>query len=91
MFKWDEPEVLKGPITLDYLNVTSIYAAEGIKVPLPSEMESLVVEGNLQVKTLNGIDLEEFVKNVVRIDEPMELNNVTFGKLFLFKEICVNF
>ena len=49
-------------------------------MPPPKEVKNMVIEGNLQVKTINGIDFDEFIKNMVRIDEEIFFDKIKFGK-----------
>lgn len=78
--KWIEPTRLRGPIQWDNLKAHEIIISGNFHIPLPLEIQNLQSKGNLYVGTLNGINMEEFLKNSIKLDENLSLTNITFGE-----------
>lgn len=72
--------MIKGPVSAKNLKVSSLTTKSGIRIPSPTEIRNMIVEGNLQVETINGIKLDDFLQNIVKITDKVSLKKVTFGE-----------
>lgn len=87
-FKWYRPNHIEGSVKVKDFNVAALAASKGIKISPPKEIHSMAVGGNLQVKRIYGIDLDDFVKNIVHINDTASMKKVTFGKQDVFGNFC---
>ncbi|XP_031783596.1 uncharacterized protein LOC100678101 isoform X2 [Nasonia vitripennis] len=77
-FSWYQPNVIKGPVSANNLKVSSLTTKSGIRIPSPTEIRNMIVEGDLQVETINGIRLDELLQNIVKLTDKVSLKKVTF-------------
>lgn len=77
---WSRPNYVEGTFDVKNLTVKSLNATEGVRIPCPLIVENMIVEGNLQVKKINGINLDEFMQDVVRVNDSVSMKKIVFGK-----------
>ncbi|KAK2582296.1 hypothetical protein KPH14_004637 [Odynerus spinipes] len=79
---WKKANVFKNVKNATHLKANTLQASKRINLPLPTTVRNVISKGNTYVGTINGVDINDFIKNVVRVDDTISLNNITFSNRF---------
>ncbi|XP_015595922.1 uncharacterized protein LOC107268068 [Cephus cinctus] len=85
--KWVEPGILKGPVKAKNLVITNVITNDGFKNLLPQEVNKVTSKKNTYVGTINGVNIVDLMRNVVRLDDIISLTNITFEGGFIVEKL----
>lgn len=70
----------KGPINIAKLNVKNLETPAYFSLSLPTRVKNVIVKGDSNIEKINNIDIQSFMENVLKLDDQISLEHVTFGK-----------
>ncbi|XP_043493312.1 uncharacterized protein LOC122518436 [Polistes fuscatus] len=76
---WIGKNIFKDIRNVTRLKVNNLQVPVRFTFPLPTTVRNVISKGNTYAKIINGEDIESFMKNAVRIDDTISLNNITFN------------
>ncbi|XP_014606540.1 PREDICTED: uncharacterized protein LOC106788102 [Polistes canadensis] len=76
---WIGKNIFKDIRNVTRLKVNNLQVPARFTFPLPTTVRNVISKGNTYAKIINGEDIERFMKNAVRIDDTISLNNITFN------------
>ncbi|XP_015188612.1 PREDICTED: uncharacterized protein LOC107072855 [Polistes dominula] len=76
---WIGKNIFKDIQNVTSLKVNNLQVPARFTFPLPTKVKNVISKGNTYAKIVNGEDIKRFMKNVVRIDDRISLNNITFN------------
>lgn len=80
MNTWIERNIFKDIRNAKRVKVNNLQTPVRIKFPFPSTVRNVISKGNTYATFINGVDIHRFMKNAVRVDDTISLNNITFSK-----------
>ncbi|KAI4502427.1 hypothetical protein M0802_002339 [Mischocyttarus mexicanus] len=76
---WIGKNIFKDISNVTRLKVNNLKVPSRFKFPFPTTVRNVISKGNTSAKIINGEDIQQFIENVVRIDDTISLNNITFN------------
>lgn len=64
------------------LTADSVHSDSILKMPVITKVDSLFSEANLQVKTINEIDIDKLKNDIIRTTDDFTSYEMKFGNLF---------
>ncbi|KZC08872.1 hypothetical protein WN55_11375 [Dufourea novaeangliae] len=87
MDSWIQPNTLRGPIEVTNLTVDILRSPIQFRLELPKVIRNMISKQNTLVSSVNGIDLTDFLSNVIKLEDMISLGNITFGNGFTANHI----
>lgn len=72
---------IKGPTNISKLVVDNLETPVRFNIDLPVKVGNVIVKGNSNIKKINNIDIQSFMNNVLKVDDAISLEHVTFSEL----------
>lgn len=80
MNKWMDVNRLKGPINIEKLDVNNLETPAYLNLSLPTRIKNVIVKANSDIEKINNIKIQSFMENVLKVNDVISLEHVTFGK-----------
>lgn len=80
MNEWADINYIKGPINIKKLVVNNLETPAYFNLSLPSRVKNVIVKGDSNIGKINNINIQSFMENVLKVDDLISLEHVTFGK-----------
>jgi len=78
---------LKGPISTTNLIINNLETPAYFNLPLPVRVKNVIVEGDSKIGRINNLDIQPFMENVMKVDDIISLEDVTFSKLKFISKV----
>ncbi|XP_046826802.1 uncharacterized protein LOC124427654 [Vespa crabro] len=76
---WIEKKIFKDIRNATRVKINNLQTPVRIKFPFPTTVSNVISKGNTYATIINGENIHHFLKNAVRVDDPISLNNITFS------------
>ncbi|KAL6265402.1 hypothetical protein P5V15_002198 [Pogonomyrmex californicus] len=83
MNKWIDVNRLKGPINVNKLVVDNLETPVYLNLSLPTRVKNVIVKGDSDIRNINNINIQSFMENVLKVDDLISLEHVTFAHGFI--------
>ncbi|XP_024888654.1 uncharacterized protein LOC112465371 isoform X2 [Temnothorax curvispinosus] len=87
MNKWVSVNRFKGPVNIAKLVVNNLETPAYLNLSLPRRVKNVVVKGDSDIEKINNIDIQSFIENVLKVDDPISLGHVTFARGFMSNNV----
>lgn len=74
----------KGPISITKLIVDNLETPAYLNLSLPTRINNVIVKADSDIEKINNINIQSFMKNVLKVNDLISLEHVSFGKSFIF-------
>lgn len=74
----------KGPINIEKLDVNNLETPAYLNLSLPTKVKNVIVKANSDIKKINNIKIQSFMESVVKLNDVISFDHVTFGKSLIF-------
>ncbi|XP_012224336.2 uncharacterized protein clos [Linepithema humile] len=78
---------IKGPLNVPKLVVDNLETPIRFNLDLPIRVGNVIVKGDSNIKKINGINIQSFMDNVLKVDDAISLEHVTFTHGFTSNHI----
>ncbi|KYN06038.1 hypothetical protein ALC62_03038, partial [Cyphomyrmex costatus] len=85
--EWISESHIKGPVNLKKLVVNNLETPAYFNFSLPTRVKNVIIKGDSDIRRINDINIQPFIENVLKIDDPISLENVTFARGFTSSNI----
>ncbi|XP_011693850.1 PREDICTED: uncharacterized protein LOC105453515 isoform X2 [Wasmannia auropunctata] len=82
MNEWIGTKYLEGPVNIPKLVVRNLETPVYLNLSLPTRLKNVIIKGDSDIKRINNIDIRSFMENVLKVDDPISLDHVTFARGF---------
>nr|KAF7416741.1 hypothetical protein H0235_011272 [Vespula pensylvanica] len=76
---WIEKNIFKDIRNATRVKVNNLQTPTKINFPFPTTVRNVISKGNTYATIINGEDIHRFMKNAVRVNDTISLNNTTFS------------
>jgi len=77
---WTGINRFKGPINIAKLIVNNLETPAYFNLSLPKRVKNVIIKGDSDIKNINDINIQSFMENVLKVNDSISLEHVTFGK-----------
>ncbi|XP_072746368.1 uncharacterized protein [Anoplolepis gracilipes] len=82
MNEWMDVKCLKGPINIAKLVVDNLETPAYLNLSLPIKINNVIVKADSNIETINNINIQSFMENVLKVNDVISLEHVTFANGF---------
>ncbi|XP_012532717.1 uncharacterized protein LOC105834630 [Monomorium pharaonis] len=82
MNKWIGPNHIRGPVNVAKLVVNNLVTPVRFNLSLPRRVKNVIIKGDSNIEKINNVNIQSFMENVLKVDDPISLEHVTFARGF---------
>ncbi|RLU23456.1 hypothetical protein DMN91_003660 [Ooceraea biroi] len=82
MSRWIDANRFKGSVNITRLVVNDLKTPASFNFPLPVEVRDVIMEADSKIGRINNLDMQSFMENVIKVDDIISLEHVTFAHGF---------
>ncbi|KAL0105372.1 hypothetical protein PUN28_016792 [Cardiocondyla obscurior] len=82
MSKWMGNNCIRGPVNIKNFVVNDLKEPAYFNLSLPRRVKNVVIKGDSKIGKINNIDIRSFIKNVLKVNDSISLEHVTFAHGF---------
>lgn len=84
MNKWMDINHFKGSINITKLVVDNLETPAYLNLSLPTKVKNVIIKADSDIGKINNINIQSFMENVLKVNDVISLEHVTFGKSLIF-------
>ncbi|XP_011155669.2 uncharacterized protein LOC105193044 isoform X3 [Solenopsis invicta] len=82
MNKWTGINYIKGPVNVAKLVVNNLETPAFFNLSLPTRVKNVIIKGDCIIGKINNVNIQPFMENVLKVDDPISLGHITFARGF---------